>query len=49
MHTGFWWGNLGEGDDLEEVELDGDNIKMDIKAVELEGVNWIGLFQNRNK
>jgi hypothetical protein len=23
MHTGFWWGNLREGDDLEEVELYG--------------------------
>ena len=22
MPTGFWWGNLGEGDDLEDVSID---------------------------
>jgi hypothetical protein len=38
MHTRFWWENLREGDDLEELDLDGDNIKIDLKEVELEGV-----------
>ena len=23
MHTGFWWGNLGEGDHLEDSDVDG--------------------------
>jgi hypothetical protein len=49
MHTGFWWGNLREGDGLEEVDLDSDNIKMDLKALELEGVYWMNLFQKRDK
>jgi hypothetical protein len=22
-HTGFWWGNLREGDDLDDPDLDG--------------------------
>ena len=23
MHTGFWWGNLSEGDHMEDIGLDG--------------------------
>jgi len=23
VHTGFWWGNLGEGDHLEDLDIDG--------------------------
>ena len=33
MHTGFWWGNLGEGDLLKDPDVDGDNIKMDLQEV----------------
>jgi hypothetical protein len=32
MHTGFWWGNLKEGDHLEDLGVDGeDRIKMDLQ------------------
>jgi hypothetical protein len=44
MHTGFWWGNLREGDHLEE-----DNIKMDLQEVELEGLDWIDIAQDRDR
>jgi len=30
VHTGFWWGNLREGNRLEDQYADGDNIKMDL-------------------
>ena len=34
MHTGFWWGNLREGDHLEDPGIDWeDNIKMDLQEV----------------
>jgi hypothetical protein len=32
VHTGFWWGDLREGDFLEDVGTDG-NIKMDLQEV----------------
>ena len=34
MHTGFWQGNLREGDHLGDPGIDGeDNIKMDLREV----------------
>jgi len=31
-HTGFWWGNPREGDHLEDTDVDGDDIKMDLEV-----------------
>jgi hypothetical protein len=34
VHTGYWWGNLKEGDHLEDLGGDGGiNIKMDFKEI----------------
>jgi hypothetical protein len=34
VHTGFWWGNLGERDDLEDPDVDGRmRIKMDLQEM----------------
>jgi hypothetical protein len=41
---GKLWGN----DNLEDLGLDGDNIKMDNKKIGW-GVNWIGLGQDIDK
>jgi hypothetical protein len=30
VYTGFWRGKLREGDHLEDVGVDGNNIKMDL-------------------
>jgi hypothetical protein len=48
MRTGFWWGNKKERDSLVDlgIRYDG-NIKMDIKEIEWEDVDWIDLAQDR--
>jgi hypothetical protein len=35
MHIGIWWGNLKETDHVEDLGVDGDNIKMTVK-----GIGW---------
>jgi len=45
MHTGFWWGDLREGDCLEYLGSDG---KMILKWVLRSGMDWIDLAQKRD-
>jgi hypothetical protein len=33
VHTEFWWGDLREGDHLEDPDVDGRIIKMDLQEV----------------
>jgi hypothetical protein len=33
VHTGFWWGDLRQGDHLGDPDVDGDGIKMDLQKV----------------
>jgi hypothetical protein len=33
MHTGSWRGHLRERDRLEDISVDGDNIKMDLQEI----------------
>jgi hypothetical protein len=43
VHTGFWWGDLREGDHLEDPGIDGrKNIKMDLQDVGWGA--WTGLI-----
>ena len=44
MHTRFWWGNLRERDHLEDIGIDGGNIKMHLQEVGwgVAGLNWSG-------
>jgi hypothetical protein len=52
MHTGFWWWG---GDPEGKRPLGGprprweDNIRMDLKEMIWEGVDWIDLAQDRGK
>jgi hypothetical protein len=42
-HTGFWWGDLRDGDHLEDTGIDGeDNIKMGFQ--EVGWGTWTGSF-----
>jgi hypothetical protein len=44
VHTGFWWGSVGETDHLERPRrrCEG-NVKMDLQEVACEGA-WTGLI-----
>jgi hypothetical protein len=48
MHTGFWWGNLREGDHLEDPGGDGRILKW-ISERWGGGVDWIDLAQDRDR
>jgi hypothetical protein len=44
VHTGFWWGNLSEGDHLEDQDVDGKiMLKWDL------GMGWINMAQDRDR
>ena len=44
--TGFWWGNLREIDNLEHLGTDRIDIKIDVKEMGQEKVDWIRLAQD---
>jgi hypothetical protein len=48
VHTGFWWGELREGDHLENPGIDG---RIVLKCIEVgwEGVEWIDMAQDRDR
>ena len=49
MHTEFWWGNLREGDHLDDPGLDRRTLLSGSSGSVMggEGMDWIELAQNR--
>jgi hypothetical protein len=50
MHVGHWWGIQKEGNHLEDPRRKWvDNIKMDLREIGWDGVNWADLAQDRDQ
>jgi hypothetical protein len=49
MHTKFGPKNLKERDQSEELGSNGDNIRINLKEIEWEGVDWIHVAQERDQ
>jgi len=41
IHTEFWLENLKEGNHSEDLRVDGNKLKMDVKGLCWEGMGWI--------
>jgi hypothetical protein len=48
-HTGFYWANLKENNPSVDADIEGKDIKMDLKQILREGVDCINLAQHNNK
>jgi hypothetical protein len=49
VYTGFWWGDLSEGDHLEDLGVDGKIIKMGLQELGWRGKDWIDLAQDSDR
>jgi hypothetical protein len=47
VFTGFWLGGPNVRDHWEDLGLRGDNIKLDLREIRIDGTNWIQLAQDR--
>jgi hypothetical protein len=50
MHIGYWWESQKERDHWEDQDVGGwNNIKMDLREIGWDGMDWIDLAQDRDQ
>jgi hypothetical protein len=49
MHTGLWWGNLSEGNHLEDLRVDGRIILKWIFKTWVTGMDWINMANDTDR
>jgi hypothetical protein len=49
LHTGHWWEDLMERNHLEDLGIDGNNIKIGLQEVGLRSMDWIDLAQDNDR
>jgi hypothetical protein len=50
MHIGYWWGNPeGKRPLVRPRRMWADNIKLDLREIEWDSVDWIDMAQDRDK
>jgi hypothetical protein len=49
MHIGYWWEGQKERDHWEDQDVGVWTIKMDLREVGWDGVDWIDLAQDRDQ
>jgi hypothetical protein len=49
VNIGFWWEGQKERDHLEDLDIDGWIIKMDLRETKWCGMDWIDLAQDRHQ
>jgi hypothetical protein len=48
MPVGCWWGSQKERDHWEDQDVDGWTIKMDLREIVWDDVDWIDMAQDRD-
>jgi hypothetical protein len=48
-YAGFWFGNLKERDQLQDLEVNERKIKMDLKEIRCNDAVWIHLAQDKSQ
>jgi hypothetical protein len=49
LHKGFWWGDMKERDNLEDLDVNGNIILKFSSRSGWGGMDWIDLAQNRDR
>ena len=47
VHTGFWWGDLGERDHMEYLNVRESKLKLNLQELGWRDMDWIDIIQNR--
>jgi hypothetical protein len=49
MHIGYWWESQKERDHWEDQDVGVYNIKMDLREIQWDGVDWMDMAQDKDQ